>query len=139
MITLPPSFKTQTFGELILREGENQYSPLADSEDEFRFAPGGNVNPPAWIELIDSRVPHLKNHWPDLIEKDEGVTKAALHEQGLPGSGDASQLKQIRLTGDNVATLRIQAESPDTSPLIEIVVNSEDELESAIALKSLSL
>lgn len=131
MNTLPPSFNTQAFGELTLSESGTCYHPSGEKEDYLRFEPGHNVNPPAWIELIDSRLPLLERKWAQMIDCDQRIVKAALDQCDVPSLGENPSLKRILLTGDDLATLHVQASPGSGGPTIEMVVNSKDEIESA--------
>ncbi|GHC42353.1 hypothetical protein [Roseibacillus persicicus] len=125
-MTLPPTFTTQSLGELQLQE--TSYRPTNQNANRFLFEPGHNVNPVDWISLIDRKVPHLNSQWPSLLASEAAELKAALQGIGQSTLNEEAKLKHITLHGDGNALLLVSLSASEEGHHLEIEVNADDKV-----------
>lgn len=122
-MTLPPSFTTQSLGELQLQEGNESYRPTNQNKHRFLFQPEKNINPTSWISLIDQRVPALNSQWPTLLASAADKLKSSLTAVGQSSLGSDATLKHITLNGEGEALLLVALSESEEALLLEAAID----------------
>lgn len=125
-MNLPPSFTTQSLGEL--QRQEDSYRPTNQNAHRFLFEPGHNVNPVNWISLIDERVPRLNSQWPTLLASEADKLKTCLASIGQSSLSDKAGLKHITLSGEGDAILLISLSESEEGHSLEVLLDPNDRI-----------
>ncbi|MGJ8725764.1 MAG: hypothetical protein ACSHYB_14485 [Roseibacillus sp.] len=124
-MTLPPSFTTQSLGDLKLVEGTASYRPTNQNEHRFLFEPHQNPNPTAWITLIDQRAPQLNSQWPAILASSPDKLKSALSAIGQPSLSEDAGLQHITLNGEGEAILLVSLFKSEESHSLEASLDEQ--------------
>ena len=124
-MNLPPSFDTQSLGELKLVEGTASYRPTNQNEHRFLFEPSDNSETPAWTTLIDQRAPQLNSQWPAILASAPEKLKSALSAIGQPSLSEEAGLQHITLNGAGEAILLISLTKSEEGHLLEASLDDQ--------------
>lgn len=124
-MSLPPTFRTQSLGELVLQTEEQSYRPSNQNAYRFLFQPNKNPNPPSWITLIDQRVPQLNSQWPSILASSADQLKAALSEAGEETLTDEARLQHITLNGEGEAILLIALKESEAALSLQVELDTK--------------
>ena len=124
-MSLPPSFTTQSLGELSLVDGTANYRPTNQNEHRFLFEAVENSNPPSWITLIDQRVPQLNSQWPAILASAPDKLKSALSAIGQPTLSEEAGLQHITLNQKGEAILLISLTKSEEGQSLQATLDEE--------------
>lgn len=122
-MTLPPSFSTQSLGELQLQE--SNYRPTNQNKHRFLFEPGKNPNPTSWITIIDQRAPQLNSQWPAILASAPDKLKTALSSIGQPSLSDDAGLAHMTINGEGEAILLVGLSESEDGHSLEVSLDEE--------------
>lgn len=124
-MTLPPSFTTQSLGELNLVADSESYRPNNQNEHRFLFEPGKNPNPTSWITLIDQRAPQLNSQWPAILASAPDKLKSALSDIGQTSLSEEAGLAHMTMNGAGEAVLLVQLTESEAGHSLEVALDEE--------------
>lgn len=124
-MTLPPSFSTQSLGELSLLDSNDSYRPTNQNQHRFLFEPGKNSAPSAWTTIIDQRAPQLNSQWPAILASAPEQLKSALSAIGHSSLSDDAGLQHITLNGAGEAILLISLSKSEEGHSLEVAIDDQ--------------
>ncbi len=124
-MNLPPSFSTQSLGELTLQDDQASYRPTNQNRYRFLFTPGKNINPTSWITLIDQRAPQLNSQWPAIFASAPEKLKEALSAIGQDSLSEQAGLSHISLNGEGEAILLIGLSESEEAHSLEASLDEQ--------------
>lgn len=134
-MNLPPSFTTQSLGELALLDGQESFRPTNQNQHRFLFEPGKNINPPSWITLIDQRAPQLNSQWPAILASAPEKLKAALADIGQSSLSEEASLQHITLNGEGEAVLLVALSASEEGHALEASLDDQGLVNSITATR----
>ena len=124
-MTSPPSFTTQSLGELCLIESASGYRPSNQNKHRFLFEPNDNSDPISWVTLIDQRAPQLNSQWPAILASVPLQLKSSLSALGLDSLPEEARLQHITLNGAGEAIILVGLSESEEGHSLEITLDDQ--------------